>query len=333
MTFIETDKTDTEITLKGAFFEFPRAAKLAKQLKWCIRDYYVKASTGQDFEARGLIVTGESRVGKTKEIKTLIKQFNDSDTIMPNGKAGKIARCTLSGQVTWKNLGATVLRSLGYDLKRCRTNDYIWKEVLHQAERQGVIGIHCGECQHVFKGKSDADRNRIFLDSFKTLMKEAQWPFILILSGIPSLAGYVREEEQLYHLLRPVHFGTIDFDRVPENEGGDEVCDDFSDMEILNRLAFALADSVGMDFEPLSTEDFFERLNFASLSRWGLAIEFFIDAFVECSRHGRKTIAIDDFVQSFAGKSGIPKAMSPFTAPDYDEILDPTALLELLDED
>ena len=103
-------------------------------------------------------------------------------------------------------------------------------------------------------------------------------------------------------------------------------------MEILNRLGFALADSVGLDFEPLSTEDFFERLNFASLSRWGLAIEFFIDAFVKCTLNGRTTVEIGDFVESFAGASGIPKAMSPFTAPDYEEILDRAAMLKLLEE-
>ncbi|MEP1535006.1 MAG: hypothetical protein ABJQ34_19005 [Paracoccaceae bacterium] len=60
-------------------------------------------------------------------------------------------------------------------------------------------------------------------------------------------------------MLRPVHFDTIDFDRVPEVEGHDDAGQVFSDMEILNRLGFALADSVGLDFEPLSTEDFFER--------------------------------------------------------------------------
>ena len=101
-------------------------------------------------------------------------------------------------------------------------------------------------------------------------------------------------------------------------------------MEILNQLGFALADSVGLDFEPLSTEDFLERLNFASFSRWGLAIELFIEAFVECTLNGRTTVEISDFVDSFAGASGIPKAMSPFTAPDYEEILDSATLLELL---
>ena len=94
-----------------------------------------------------------------------------------------------------------------------------------------------------------------------------------------------------------------------------------------------MADSVGIDFEPLSTEDFFERLNFASLSRWGLAIEFLIEAFVECSLNGRTTITIGDFVETFAERSEIPKAMSPFTAPDYDEILDPATLIKLLDKD
>lgn len=55
-------------------------------------------------------------------------------------------------------------------------------------------------------------------------------------------------------------------------------------------------------------------------------------AFV-CSTVCGTTITIGDFVETFAERSEIPKAMSPFTAPDYDEILDPATLLKLLDKD
>ncbi|MEP1535007.1 MAG: hypothetical protein ABJQ34_19010 [Paracoccaceae bacterium] len=63
-----------------------------------------------------------------------------------------------------------------------------------------------------------------------------------------------------------------------------------------------------------------------------MSVEFFIDAFVEWTLIDRTTVKIGDFVDSFAGTSGIPKAMSPFTAPDYEEILDRTAMLKLLEE-
>ncbi len=42
---------------------------------------------------------------------------------------------------------------------------------------------------------------------------------------------------------------------------------------------------------------------------------------------------IDAFVESFAGKSGFAREIPPFTAPVSGEILDPSALLELLDKD
>ncbi|MFT5785714.1 MAG: hypothetical protein ACI9KK_001064 [Ascidiaceihabitans sp.] len=65
----------------------------------------------------------------------------------------------------------------------------IWERVADQVEGQGVIGIHYDECQHVFtKG---ASTNRIFLDSFKAMMRETRWPFMLIMPGVPDLTKFV----------------------------------------------------------------------------------------------------------------------------------------------
>ncbi len=96
---------------------------------------------------------------------------------------------------------------------------------------------------------------------------------MLMLSGVPSLGGYIREEEQLFELLDP-----ISFDPIALGTKSDPHKD--PDMLELNKLVFAYADHAAVDFEDLADFDFLERLDFACASRWGLVIELLIAALV-----------------------------------------------------
>jgi hypothetical protein len=280
-------------------------------LQKCVEEYYLSQEI-PDLEVRGLIVTGESRVGKSRDLKKLIRDFNTSETLMPDGRPAKIVSCLLSGRVTFKDLGLKTLTALGYDLQRNRTQEYIWERVLDQAAGQGVIGIHYDECQHVFGEGSKS--NRIFLDSFKSMMKEPRWPLMMILSGVPSLAEYIQSYEQLDELVDPVHFTTIKIRR---------------DQDQLSKLLFAFADEVDIEIEQIVTQDFLERLDHACSHRWGLVIELLIETLVEAKLAGKTELEIQDFAKQFALKKGIPKQFSPFTSPDYLEAIDSQRLLEL----
>ncbi|TNC59160.1 hypothetical protein [Rubellimicrobium roseum] len=136
---------------------------------------------------------------------------------------------------------------------------------MEKARLQGVIGIAFDKCQHVFS-KGGGRTNGIFLDSFKTLLKDSRWPLMLILSGVPELGNYVQKEEQLARLLRPIRFDPI---HLPQ------------DMDEMNRLAYTYADRAGLCFDALSSTDFFYRLAYAFAGRWGLVIELIIEAFVQ----------------------------------------------------
>ena len=314
MSYVDMGKVAVSQPLCAAHFKFPRAAVLQDAFKRCVTDYYMSRSIGGK-EARGLIITGHSRVGKSQETAKLIRDFNQSGTLMPDGRPGKIVSCVLSGRVTWKDLGIKTLNALGYEIKRSRTQSYIWERVADQVEGQGVIGVHYDECQHVFlKG---ASTNRIFLDSFKAMMKERRWPMMLIMSGVPSLTTFVQPYEQLWELLDPVHFETIQIKH---------------DIALLNSLLFAFADKAEVDIEGLSTQDFLERIDHACSNRWGLVIELAIETFVRCRMSGRVKVGVKDFAEVFAQKTGTPSKYSPFTAPDFREVFDPVKMLELFEE-
>ena len=314
MSFVDMNKVALGKPLRSAHFEFPRAVILKDAFTRCVTDYYMSRDIGGK-EVRGLIITGHSRVGKSQETAKLIKDFNQSGTLMPDGRPGKIVSCVLSGRVSWKDLGIKTLNALGYEIKNSRTQSYIWERVADQVEGQGVIGIHYDECQHVFtKG---ASTNRIFLDSFKAMMKETRWPLMLIMSGVPDLTKFVQPYEQLWELLDPVHFETIQIKR---------------DIALLNSLPFAFADKAEINVDALSNQDFLERLDHACSNRWGLVIELVIETFTRCRLCKKTKVSVKDFVEVFAQKTGTPAKYSPFTAPDFREAFDPAKMLEIFEQ-
>lgn len=271
-----------------------------------------------------MLVTGESRVGKTSETVRLVEEFNASMTEMPSGKVGKIIYCKLDGSISWKDLGHKTLEALGYTAHHRRTQGDLWRMVREQSCALGVVGLYYDECQHAFT--SGEISNAKLLDRFKALMKEPEWPLMLILSGVPVLASHVNSEEQVAHLLSHIHFDEIHLGRF-----ADPTRD--SDMIELNKLVYTYAERADIDVEDLVDVDFLQRLDFACASRWGLVIELLIRAFGLCRLQGQKTVTVKMFSEAYAQNSRLPQGLCPFTAPDYRDMIDSDKLMEMvLDE-
>ncbi|WP_417812329.1 ATP-binding protein [Thalassospira alkalitolerans] len=317
MNFIDEGVVDVRKPLLAARFPFSRADQLNDAMKWCATDYFIKASIGERFEARGIVVIGESRQGKSTEIQTMLKAFNDGTTIMPDGRPAIIVSCLLSGKVTWKDLGIVILEELGYPLRGRHSQAEIWSKVRKCAELQGVVGIHFDECQHVFTDAVSVTNQKI-LDSFKSLLKDQHWPLMLIFSGIPSLSTHIKKEEQLDRLLRTVAFEGIDLTRE-------------ADKEEMLQLIFSYADKVDLNVDSFANAEFPERLAFAACHRWGLAIELLIEAFGLVAHAPDKVCSIDHFTKAFSNISGLPDGYSPFTMPNYQNSFDQTKLMEAYD--
>jgi hypothetical protein len=100
MTFINTKIVEASASLKAPHYQFNRGEDLFDSMSWCVTDYYTKASASRPFEARGLLVIGESRQGKTRENQDLLRRFNDGSTVMPDGRPALIIHILLSGKVT-----------------------------------------------------------------------------------------------------------------------------------------------------------------------------------------------------------------------------------------
>ncbi|KEJ88913.1 hypothetical protein [Sulfitobacter donghicola] len=324
MSFIQEKTFAVTKTLEGAHYDFERAKVLRSGMEWMITDYAAKSSNGKPFEAKGLIVTGPSRIGKSGEIGKMLEAVNDGSTIMPDGRPAMIEKVTLDGSLSFKELGRRTLKDgLGYgktgsDKISSRANQSdVWDKVFFQAKEQGVVGIHFDECQHIFSGKSASVR-KIILDSFKSLLKRTDWPLMLILSGVNELTEYVSEEEQLSYLLRPVVFTEI----RPNNT---------VDLKEISDLCHLYAGKVGIDFpENLWTSDFTKRLAFCSANRWGLLIELVIDALKIAHFNDVAQVDTEHFCKSFTDRTGFAVGHSPISIEYYEEAFDTQKILDMV---
>ena len=249
-------------------------------------------------------MTGPSGAGKTKEISRVVKLFNQSAIPLPDDRTASIVPSVLNRKAGWKYLGRDTLSAMKYPLseKARLTQPEIWQRVVTQARLQGILGIHYDEVQHIFMGRSEEDVGAI-LDSFKTLLKSIEWPIMLIMSGVPELAGFVNQLDQVVRKITRVNLEDID---------------PTSDLATLNDIVGSYAIKAGLSASAdLSTGDFLHRLAVGSALRWGLAIEITEKALDIAKMEGRGNLTRQHFVAIWTDKTKMHPAATPFTHAGY----------------
>ena len=127
---------------------------------------------------------------------------------------------------------------------------------------------------------------------------------MLIFSGIPDLEDYIREEGQLYRLLRVLPFEDVS---LPE--------DYQSIHEIVG--SYALEAGIEVDAE-LMTEDFLRRLTSAGANRWGLIIKIAMQSVTEAQKAGAERLEREHFVKWWTAKTKVAPVASPFIHSDFE---------------
>jgi hypothetical protein len=310
--FIIPEIVELNTQIAPRHFPLRRASVLQNSFSRMLSRHIGGLQSGQRFETGSLLVTGLSGSGKSKEIGDLLHRFHESATLLPSGQTAKFAGCVLDSKGGWKGLGKATLRALGYpiDEKTRRTQSEIWDLVVAQAELRGFVGIHYDEAQHIMRGRGEGELLAI-LDSFKTLMKSHQWPLMLILSGVPELENYVRQEPQLFRLMSRVRFEEI---TLSTDTSG--LADDYS---VINEIIGSYAIDAGLGVsEDLRSIDFLHRLATAAAFRWGILIEMTLMALDVAKVGGAEKLTRAHFDRAWFNKTGMNEIVSPFSHPGYE---------------
>jgi len=302
--FVIDEIVDSSESFNGRLFPLARATKLKREFATMFSSHLGRLKSGFYFEGEVLLVTGASGAGKTTELEKLLREFHLSQAILPNGAKARFAPCVLDRKGTWKDLGKNTLHAMGYPLsdKARKTQAQISLRIKEQGELQGVVGVWYDEAQHILAHKKVQALEEV-LDCFKTMVKGPDWPMMLIMSGVPELADYIPQLEQLFRKVTHVRLDDINFE---------------TDAETVNSIvgSYALEANLSVADE-LHTWDFLHRLVTAGAFRWGLVFELVVKAVGKALVEHSTDLKLDHFVQAWVSKTEMNAAATPFTHSIY----------------
>lgn len=302
--FVIDEIVDLSANLNGRLYPLKRAEQLKREFATMFSGHLGRLKSGYYFEGEVLIVTGASGAGKTTEVEKLLREFNSTQTDLPNGKSATFATCVLDRKGTWKDLGKNTLHSMGFPVSDSArmTQGQIGRRVRQQGALHGVVGIWYDEAQHILAHKKQEALEEV-LDCFKTMVKGPDWPMMLVMSGVPELADYIPHLEQLCRKVTHVSLDDVDFQK-----DSDTVNDVVGSYALEANLTVA---------EELLEDEFLHRLVTASAYRWGLVLELVMKAVGKAVAQRSAELNVEHFVQAWVSKTGMNAAATPFTHSGY----------------
>lgn len=302
--FIIEEVVENSEKFNGRLYPLPRADKLKYEFSKMFSGHLGRMKSGRYFEGEVLIVIGASGSGKTTEIEKLIEDFNSSQVPLPRGTRATFAKCVLNRKETWKDLGKGTLHAMNYPIvNNARiTQAQISRQIKYQGEHQGVVGVWYDEAQHILARKNE-EAIEVVLDCFKSMLKGPDWPMMLVLSGVPELASYIPQFEQLFRKVTLISFEDIDFDK---------------DAPTVNSIvgSFALLAKLSVA-DDLMGGEFLHRLATAGAFRWGLVFELITKAVDVAKVAGCAELEREHFIEAWVSKTGMNHAATPFTHSGY----------------
>lgn len=267
------------------------------------------AAAGQHPEGRMLAVIGTSGAGKTWTIEKAIPRITGLDS-------GNFLRLTAPSPCTLKQLGRTILESLGYPLIRDLPDHIIWEKVRRHVKERGVRFIWLDEAHHTMGRGSDFELTRL-RDTFKSIMQQRDWPLSLILSGLPVLSSFICGDRQVERRSQTFRFAPLMF---PDDAG---LVSDIVHGVVVNHASMAVSDGI-------QTDEFVHRLIIAAESGLGSAIVLVRRSILAAySRAGSgAVVGVADFAQAYAEERNCLPGDNIFLVSDWDRIVPSASRLD-----
>lgn len=262
---------------------------------------------GDRADGRSLMVVGETGVGKTHALKRqfrLRKELQPYDTEF--GQMLPLVSFVAPSPCILKEFGREFLRAMGYPAPKQLARHLVWEKVREQVEARRVMLVHVDEMQHVFESAKLEDIS-LLTNTLKNIMQQSAWPVRFVFSGLPSLAGFKLEDDQLWWRTRILKMNTLDFAH---------------DRELVRHVVSLVQDKGGLDVSHLQGDEFLARLTHAVRGALGRMIEFTIETALDvlCSDNPIKTLTVRDFANTYRSYAGCDDAENIFLADRWYDI-------------
>jgi hypothetical protein len=272
-------------TLKSKSYRLPRYLKLEGAFHSVLDQFLASMKAGRHVEGRGLVLSAESRSGKTHDMTRLLSMFSTAGGELPSGYQRKVVSVSLRSACTWKSLGSECLLQLGYPsgLEQ-RSADTVWRRAEALMTRQGICIVHVDEAQHLFQTMNEREVKNA-LNGLKDLIKRPDWPVVLALSGVPDLLEYLNTSDELLMLLEPVFYPDMTYS--PET------------LAEVDAMLVQFASVYDLDVSSLRDDDTYCRIIHACGARWGRACEMVVTTVAAVVSSGRHEMAREDLAETF----------------------------------
>jgi hypothetical protein len=302
--------------LRKMYFHMSRAGEIDALFQEAVDDYDSGVLAGELFEASCLTIIGKSNSGKTREIRHAISRLQASGRDLECGRSVQAVSIFLDGETTWKSLGIKILEQIGYGMSTRKTEHEIWSRVRQQLRDHGHWMVYIDECQHMFETLGEKDTRKV-INSIKTLIKNPDWPVVVVLSGIPELLEKVNMDPQLRKLTTAYNMRSLD----PNSD---------DDLNEVDTAFYHYALARGVNIDGVRDEETYRRLCHATGHHFGRAFKFMVSLFASL-QDTDKVLKLDTLADHYAEKTGCFPGHNPFLREDY-HLCDVTVLLAGLDD-
>lgn len=251
-----------------------------------------------------LVVTGETGAGKSRALQRIFRSYH-------NALGDTIVSVTAPSPCTLMQLGRKLLPELGYPIQRDKKEHLIWEDVRRRLDEGGKRVLHIDEMQHLPQS-SNRDQQIRTLNTIKSLVQRRENPLLLVLSGTPDLADFLRADGQVRRRCRFVEFERL---QIPS-----DILPISCTLEDLVRLTpLKVRESVADNVAP--------RLIHAANNATGTAVELIWEAIDDALRAGDAELRRSHFERAYRDRVSCPQSRNPFVVDNWIEI-DPTQILD-----
>ncbi|MFT3810152.1 MAG: TniB family NTP-binding protein [Micropepsaceae bacterium] len=291
--------------LRARFFAHRHYRKLQESFSALLNRRRADLELGNQNEARGIAVIGDSGSGKTTAVRRLFSTYPDLQKLQPGIEKAEAVSLSLPSPASVKFVGLACLNVLGYPLRRDRTSAIIWDLVHNNLRLRQTLVLHFDEAQDFYVNQN-AREMQSMVNTLKALMQNPEWPVSIILTGMPQLRDLINMDPQLARRFTPVHFTKLD---------------SAQDGAPIMKMVADYAQAAGLEMAPdLQGGAFVRRLIHAAAEEFGLTVELLLFAIEIALRAKEPQLDHACFVQAFAHRSGCMPDFNPFLREGYSSI-------------
>lgn len=241
-----------------------------------------------------LIIVGESHIGKTTLINTILDEQKALAKI-PDGHGDfyyPLLRVKAPADCTMKALGEDMLGKLGYDAGRKMDEPAIFRMLRTRLRETGVKVIFIDEFQHVLDAPT-VKGVRHLTDVLKNMLQEEDWPIHMIFCGLPEILRVVDRDPKEQMEGRTI---VLRLDELNYADHADLVA-----LQIKGVLETAeLRSSLDFGADDDLTNDFLERLFHGARNRLGLVFRILHFAIEDALDHDEEVIETEHWARAYA---------------------------------